>query len=667
MSLLLLALLVLIAAGGLAAAVSFVPRLACRIGQAGAVAGSALALAAAAGVLLGGRGETCSGIWAVPGGAFLLNLDPLAAAFILPAALLALLAAIYAGGYLHGHPRPRALGAHWCFYNLLIAALLLVFTAAQGLLFLAVWELMTLASFFLIAFEHRDSQVRAAAWFYLAVAHVALLLLIAFFVFAGAHCGSQVLADFTALSSLPLLPALLCFALAACAFALKAGLFPFHVWLPDAHPAAPSHVSALMSGVVVNTGIYGLLRIFTFFPQLPPAVGTVLMLLGAASALYGIAMAIVQQDVKRILAYSTVENVGIIMLALGLYFQTARSGQPGLASLALAGGLLHCWNHTLFKGLLFLGAGSLFHATGSRDCNRMGGLLRRMPVTGGLIIGGTLAIIALPPFNGLIGEGLIYLGLLKSGIGASDWGGLLPLLLVGVLGLVGALALIAFTRLVGIALLGEARSSEAAQAHEAGASMLVPMGVLLGLCLAIGLFPAASLTLLAAPLAQLLPDAPVMLQSGLVSVTLIGRWGGGLLLGMGGLLLLLRYWLRCRSQGATATWGCGYLAPTARMTYSAAGYAELVRSHLLPAGLVPAIEATPVRGLFPGLARLRLTHVDPLLARCYLPAIEAFAGRCVRLRWLQQGRTQVYLFYVVLTCMILIAWVVLLDRCRGGG
>lgn len=667
MSLLLIALLVLVVAGGLAAAASFAPRLACRIGQAGAVVGSALALFAASGVLLSGQGETCSGTWAVPGGAFLLTLDPLAAAFILPAALLALLAAIYAGGYLHGHPRPHALGAHWCFYNLLVAALLLVFSAAQGLLFLAAWEAMTLASFFLIAFEHRDSQVRLAAWFFLAIAHVALLLLFAFFTLAGAHCGSQVFADFTALASLPLLPAVLCFALAASAFAVKAGLFPFHIWLPDAHAAAPSHVSALMSGVVVKTGVYGLLRIFTYFPQLPPAVGTLLMLLGAAGALYGIALAIVQQDVKRILAYSTVENIGIILLAFGLYFHAARSGQPTLAALALAGGLLHCWNHTLFKGLLFLGAGSLLHATGSRDLGRMGGLLRRMPLSGALIIGGALAIIALPPFNGLVGEGLIYLGLLASGLGAESWGGLLPLLLVGVLGLVGALALIAFTRLVGIALLGEARSSEAAQAFEAGPAMLVPMGALLALCLAIGLFPAAPFLLLAAPLAQQLPDAPALLQAGLTSMILIGRWSGGLLLGLGGLVLLLRFWLRSRAQGASGTWGCGYLAPTAQMSYSAAGYAELVRSHLLPAGLVPSLATTPVRGFFPALARLHLTHVDPLLARCYLPTVAGIAERCVRLRWLQQGRTQVYLFYVFLTCTLLIAWIVFLDRSGGGG
>lgn len=667
MSLLLAALAILIAGALIAAAGSAYPRWASLVGAVAAICGSALALVAALTVLSSGNAQSWCSAWEVPGGAFMLNLDPLAACFILPAAVLALLGAIYAGGYLHGHPRPGALGGHWCFYNLLTAALLLVFTAAQGLLFLAAWEIMALASFFLVAFDHHKAEVRQAAWLYLAVAHFALLLLFAFFTIAGAQCDTLAFAELTALGALSPGFALGLFALAAIAFAVKAGLFPFHVWLPDAHPAAPSHVSALMSGVVVKTGIYGLLRVFGFFPQLGGEVGVVLMLLGGIGALYGIALAVVQQDVKRALAYSTVENIGIVVLALGLYCHASRSGAPLLAALALAGGLLHCWNHTLFKGLLFLGAGSLLHATGSRELNRMGGLLRRMPLTGSLLIGGAVAICALPPGNGLISEGLIYLGLLNAGLATEGWGGLVPLLLVGVLALVGALALIAFTRLVGIALLGEPRSAAAAQAHEASLAMSLPMALLLALCLLVGLFPAAAISLLSAPLAQLLPGAPALLQPGVASVTAIGRWGALLLAVVAALALLLAYWLRHRSVPAEPTWGCGYVAPSPRIAYTGDGYAQLVRNHVLPALLVEEAQLTRVRGLFPAPGRLRLPQLDPLLTRLYLPAVEAFAVRCVRLRWLQQGRLPVYLLYVFLTCTLLIAWIVLVDRGGGGG
>lgn len=665
---LLLGSLLFFAAGGLLALLtSGRPRLSGLLGCAGTVTGALLGMLAAWTELTAGGSPSWAHAWAVPGGRLALHLDPLAAFFLLPTCLLALLCAVYAIGYLRDYPRPGALGSHWFFFNLLVAGMILVLTAANAVLFLAAWEIMTVASFFLVAFEHRQPEVRKAAWLYLVVAHLALMLLLAFFVTAGVRCGSFDFADFGPLARLSPTTATLLFAVAASGFAVKAGLFPLHVWLPDAHPAAPSHVSALMSGVMVKTGIYGILRVVGLLPSVSPNAGFVLMLLGGAGALYGIAMAILQRDIKRCLAYSTVENIGIIFLGLGLGLFAARHDQPLLAALGFAGALLHIWNHALFKGLMFLGAGSLLHGTGSRDMNQMGGLLKRMPWTGSLLIGGGLAIAALPPFNGLVSEWLLYLGLLKAGLAGGGFGGLVPLLLVGALGLTGALALVAFTRLAGIALCGEPRSAAASQAHESGPKMVVPMVVLLLACLAIGLRPQWAVALLAAPLGMLVPARPEMLATVLGPVTQIGNWGALLVLALVATTLGLLWFLRFRPRSRTSTWGCGFSFPSSRMAYTGDGFAELTHSHLLPAGLRLTAVGGSVAGLFPRSVKLALHGLDPVLGRWFLPGFERVADRCVRLRWLQQGRLQVYLLYVFLACAVLMAWSVLAERGWGGG
>jgi formate hydrogenlyase subunit 3/multisubunit Na+/H+ antiporter MnhD subunit len=469
------------------------------------------------------------------------------------------------------------------------------------------------------------------------------------------------------LAQLPAATATLLFTLAATGFAVKAGLFPLHIWLPDAHPAAPSHVSALMSGVMVKTGIYGILRVVGLLPSVSPSVGIVLMLLGGLGAVYGIALAILQRDIKRCLAYSTVENIGIIFLGLGLGLFAARHNQPLLAALGFAGALLHIWNHALFKGLMFLGAGSLLHSTGTRDMNQMGGLLKRMPWTGSLLIGGSLAICALPPFNGLVSEWLLYLGLLKAGLASGGFGGLVPLLLVGALGLAGALALVAFTRLAGIALCGEPRSTQASEAHESGAKMIVPMLVLLLGCLAIGLRPEWVVGLLSSPLAMLVPVAPEVLATALSPVAQLGHWAALLVLALAATTLGLFLFLRFRPQSRSTTWGCGFSFPSARMAYTGDGFAELTQNHLLPSGLRLAAEGASVSGLFARPVRLVQQGLDPILGRWFLPGFERVAERCVRLRWLQQGRLQVYLLYVFLACAVLLSWIVLAELGWGGG
>jgi formate hydrogenlyase subunit 3/multisubunit Na+/H+ antiporter MnhD subunit len=583
----------------------------------------------------------------------------LAAFFLLTIAILPPLAAIYASAYLKEDAKSRNLGAHFSLYCLLIAALTLVVTAANALLFIAAWEIMTISSFFLVSFDHHHAEVRQAAWLYLLVAHFGLLMITAFFLYAGNYCGSLNFADFSPLGQITPTIATSLFLLALCGFGIKAGLFPFFVWLPDAHPAAPSHVSAIMSGVVVKTGIYGILRVITLLPPLSALWGAIILGLGLLGALYGIAMAMLQKDIKRSLAYSTVENIGIIFMGLGLGVLAAAKDLPVVATFAFAGALLHVWNHTLFKGLLFLGAGTLFHATGTRNLDQMGGLLRRMPQAGALIIGGSIALAALPPMNGFVSEWLIYLGLLHAGLAMSGSSALAVGMTLALFGVVGTLAVVTFTRLLGIALLGEPRSPAAAQAHEAAAAMLWPMRILLAGCLVIGLLPQLPLYLLTPVLTQLTTIAAPKLAATLAPLAQIGRWG--ILLSITLILvgLLLVYLRRHRPATTAATWGCAFPRPTAQMAYKAEGYSEFAHHHLLPPALRPEVSRKRPRTLFPVTVHFFQHSQEILLQRCYQPLFTYLADRCVRLRWLQQGKLHLYLLYIFTCCTLLMLWSIL--------
>lgn len=620
-----------------------------------------LGLTAAARTLLAQRSETFSLPWPVPGGSFTLTLDPLAAFFLVPILLLAPLCALYGYGYLKEQAGTRPLGAAWFFYIALIAAMILVVTAANAVLFIAAWESMSLASFFLVAFDHRKNEVREAAWLYLLSTHLGAAALFALFLLASHWSGSLEFIDFGALGQLAPGPATLIFLLALLGFGSKAGLFPLHVWLPDAHPAAPSHVSALMSGVMIKTGIYGILRIVGFLPPAPDWWGELLMALGIAGALFGIALAALQQDIKRCLAYSTVENIGLIFLALGLSWFAAARDLPTVAMLAMAGGLLHLWNHALFKSLMFLGAGALLHGAGTRNLDRMGGMLKRLPITGALMIGGALAICALPPFNGFVSEWLIYRGLLQAGATGTALSGLWPLLLVGLLALVGGLSLVVFTRFIGIALLGAPRSPEAASAHEASRWMLWPMALLLPLCLLIGVFPGAPLRLIG-PLTEKLLRQPERSASlpGLAVLPLERVTLAGLLI-LAALSLIL--WILARRKvPQQPTWGCAYPLPTARMSYTATGYGEMIQTQVIPALLQPELHKPASREFFPAATEFRQRSVDPVLHRWFAPGFRFIAERFSQLRWLQQGRLHIYLLYIFITCALLLGWIAMVAK-----
>ncbi|MEW6427196.1 MAG: proton-conducting transporter membrane subunit [Thermodesulfobacteriota bacterium] len=620
--------------------------LACGAGLAGAVAG-----------LLRGDAQEYRFAWPAAGMEMVLRTDGLAHFFLAPLFLLALAAALYGHRYLSPPARGLQAGRHWLAFNLLVASMAAVIVAADSLLFLTAWELMSLSSFLLVVQDLGDEQSRRAGWIFLAATHLGTTLLFAMFFQAYRLTGTMDFAAFASLGSRGPATVLLFFTAALIGFGTKAGLFPLHGWLPDAHGAAPSHVSALMSGVMIKTAVYAFLRLAGQLQPLPGWCGLAVAVLGLTGALFGIAMAVVQTDLKRSLAYSTVENIGIVFLALGGWLYCRSAGLAGAAALLLSGGLLHVWNHALFKGLLFLAAGSVLHATGSREMSSIGGLLRRMPITGGLMVLGGAAIAALPPLNGLIGEVCIYLGLLEAGQSSPGGMAFVFMLLVVLLAMTGGLVLLAVSRILGIVLAGEPRTRAALAAHEAPAAMLAGMALPALFCLLIGIAPQLVLSAVTAPLAVLAPTASAALAA--AGLPFGPAWTTIAAVPL--LVLLAALFRRHRQRDAlasAATWGCGFGGPARRMAYTAGGFAQFIQDEVYCASLRPALTGTTAPSLFPGMTRLVQRSVDPVLHRLLTPLFARVAGFAQSCRMLQSGQLGIYMGYFFLATTLLLGWAV---------
>ena len=440
------------------------------VGAAG-VAACALGAGASVGLLHAKVTRTWRIAWSAPIRELCVGVDPLSAFFLLCIFVVGGLGLLYAAGYEpvatdDGQPThgPGAVGRParvTAWLQGLIAAMAAVVLARDVVVFLVAWEVMFLTSYVLVTTEDHDSAVRRAGFTYLVASHIGVVLLFILFGLLARHTHSLRFTDFVAMVPEPRLAAL-CFGVAVAGFGVKAGWWPLHGWLPEAHPAAPSPVSAVMSGVMIKMGIYGVLRTLTFLGPPPVWWGTTFLVVGTLSALAGVVLALAQRDVKRLLAYSSVENVGIIALGIGIGVLGNATHQPAVAVAGFAGALLHTLNHGLFKGLLFHVAGAVVHATGGRDLEAQGGLLRRMPVTGTLALVGCVAIAGLPPLNGFAGELLIYVGALRQA--ATPHASAAAALAVPVLALAGGLATACFVRLFGVAFLGEPRSAASAAA-----------------------------------------------------------------------------------------------------------------------------------------------------------------------------------------------------------
>ena len=493
-------------------------------------------------VLVTGQTELFHLAWMLPFGPTQIGVDPLSAWFLLPIFLIPGCAALYARTYWPADRHPTNIRKMTFFFGLMSAAMSAVVLSRDAITFLFAWEIMALAAYFLVTTEDEKREVNAAGTLYMITTHTATLALFALFPLLNLLTSSWL---FPAAASLdatsPIATAI--FLTALFGFGMKAGIMPLHIWLPSAHANAPSHVSAAMSGVILKVGIYGLVRTLSFFHGVPLWWGSFVLLLGVVSGVIGVAFAIGQHDLKRLLAYHSIENIGIIAMGLGVALIGQATGSPAMMLLGMAGALLHVLNHATFKALLFLGAGSVIHASGTREIDLMGGVARRLPYTALLFGVGAVAICGLPPLNGFVSELLIYLGFFR-GIQGTGVATAVSALAAPALAMVGGLAVACFVKVYGIVFLGVPRNDEHAARHEAGWQMLLPMTLLALVCTAIGLAPALLTGLLQRASLTALPTLAA--REGGEQLSVLVRLPMVTLLGVAllALLALLAFWYR---------------------------------------------------------------------------------------------------------------------------
>jgi hydrogenase-4 component B len=590
----------------------------------------------------------------IPHAEVVLAADSLSAFFLVPIFLIPLLGSVYGLDYWKQTERPDNGQKLRLFYGFLTAGMAVLVLARNSVTFLLGWEVMAVSAFFLVSTEDHDSEVRDAGWLYLAASHGATLTLFAMFAVLYGLTGSY---DLVPLSASVVSPAAatVIFLLALAGFGLKAGIMPLHFWLPSAHAMAPSHVSAVMSGVLIKTGIYGLVRMTSLLPQPPLWWGGLLLALGVVSAVLGVAFALGQHDLKRLLAYHSIENIGIIVIGLAVALLGRTLGEEKWVVLGLAGCLLHVWNHALFKSLLFLSAGSVIHAQHTREIDHLGGLAKSMPWTSLSFLIGAAAICGLPPLNGFVSEFLIYSGLFRT-LGL-DGERALPAAAFAVpaLALMGALAVACFVKVFGVVFLGVSRARDPHPAHESPASMLAPLGVLAACCAAIGLGPTLVAPILdhavavwfGMPLtiAGGVSTAAALPQISLAAILLLAVLAAG--------FGLLQWRIGSQPLSFTATWGCGYTGPTPRMQYTASSFAQFLVG-LFGWALRPKVHRPALPELFPAAATFASHVPEVVLDRVILPMFRSLARVLFWFRVMQQGSVQIYLMYIFAILVLLL-------------
>jgi len=600
---------------------------------------------------------------------FTARLDPLGAFFGVIVSLLGFALSIYSLGYARGFFGRKSVGVLGAFFNLLLLATTLVFLADNAFFFLIVWEIMALTAYCLVSFEHEKDETRNAGVLYFVMSHIGTGCIMLGFLMLFQGSGSYGFDSFHALGD-KMTPGArnATFLLFLFGFGVKAGIVPLHIWLPAAHPVAPSNVSALMSGVLIKTGIYGMTRVFFDFMGTPPNWwGVTVLSIGTISAVLGVLYALMEHDLKRLLAYHSIENIGIILMGLGAALMFLHTGHTLLAALALIAGLYHTINHALFKGLLFLGAGAVLHSTHTRNMEEMGGLAKRMRWTALFFLVGAVAISALPPLNGFVSEWLTYQSLLQ-GFGTTQ--SLIRLMFPlggAMLALTGALAAACFVKAFGITFLAQPRSEHARHAHEATPTMLVGQAILMTACVFLGLFPTVFLKLFD-PLTQQLIGAQLSDQlTGANGLALFGVTStGGAVSTLGITLMavcllpvpavLWIFFARGSKTRRGPTWDCGLPGLTPQMEYSATGFSKPIRM-IFKTLFRPRREVQREYDFSPYFAKtIRFeAHVEEIFeTRIYRPLNRTVLRLSRRLRALQAGSIQAYLIYIFITLLLLL-------------
>ena len=619
----------------------------------------ALALAAAALDALGGEAQSLVLPLGLPDLPFHLRLDALSAFFLLLLGAVTAGISIFAAGYFRrGEGTPP--GLQCLYYHVFIASMALVLLADDAYAFMVFWETMALSSYFLVTSDHTKAEIRRAGFLYLLIAHVgAIGILLCFGVLHGT--GDY---TFDTMRVVQLAPfwATVAFALALFGFGAKAGMLPLHVWLPEAHPAAPSPVSALMSAVMLKTAIYGLLRVL--FDLLHMQVwwwGVVILVLGLATALYGVVFSAVQSDMKRLLAYSSIENIGFILVGIGLSVTFQSYGMRALAALSLTAALYHCINHAYFKSLLFLATGSVLHATRERALGKLGGLIHRMPWVAWLALIGTLAIAGLPPLNGFVSEWLMLQAFLFTPSLPHPYLNMLIPVAAAAVALVAALSGYVMVKFYGVVFLGQPREPSLATAHDAGIWERAGLVWLAAGCIALGVAPVAVIGVIDAVSGQLLGKTLGAGATGWMFLAPISPDRASyapLLFLIVILVVWLATWLAVRRfyhgrVRRAPPWDCGFPAQNARMQDSAEGFGQPIRQVFEPFFRMQRELPAP----FDAAPRYRVTVEDHFWYWLYLPLAKVTDTLTRVVTLLQRGRISVYLMYSFVTLLILLLFV----------
>ncbi|MBF0328383.1 MAG: hydrogenase 4 subunit B [Nitrospirae bacterium] len=632
---------------------------------------------------------TAAGVWTVslgtarsaimelglPGLPFHLRLDPLSGYFLVLIGLLSFFVSIYSIGYVKGFLGRRPVARLCVFYNLFLAGMFMVVLADDALFFLISWETMAAASYFLVMFEDEQVENRRAAFLYIVVAHVgAVAILLAFGVMAGLAAGFDDFSGFTfdamRQAEFPAEWATVAFLLAFFGFGAKAGIVPLHVWLPEAHPVAPSNISALMSGVMLKTAIYGLLRVaFDLIKNIPWWWGALVIVIGIISALIGILYAMMEKDIKRLLAYSSVENIGIIMIGIGMTMVFKAFGQEILAALSLIAALYHAMNHALFKGLLFMGAGAVLHATHERNMEEMGGLIHKMPWTAVFFLVGCISISALPPFNGFVSEWLTFQAFLLSPSLPSPMMKLLMPLGAALLALTAALAAACFVKAFGVTFLGQWRGHNRPQVHEVCWSMRIGMGMAALSCLLLGILPTVFINCMDV-VAEHLTGGKLTTSAnalGWIWLTPIAPERAsysGLVVFLGTIAIYAIVYIILHVNPGKIhrgpIWDCGFEKLTNRMQYNATSFSmPLRRIFGFIFNLKEEVRLVPqqAHSAFPKKLIYSLRIRDRFWNWIYKPIASTSFWISRKVGRLQQGRINTYLIYSFITIIFLLLFV----------
>jgi len=591
-----------------------------------------------------------------------LIIDRLTAFFITVINITVLVGLLYSRGYLKQYytiKNSLRFSIHYFSYLWLYLSMLMVVMIREGLPFLIVWEIMAVSSFLLVIFDAEDTSVMKTGISYLIQMHAGMFFLLTAFLIVGKATGEMsfdsVAVYFSGHSNI------LLFILFFIGFGIKAGFMPLHTWLPQAHPAAPSHISGVMSGVMIKMGIYGILRILMSVHQDMISIAVIILVVSVLSGIIGIMMAIVQQDLKKILAYSSIENIGIIGMGIGLGALGMAKGNNTLAVLGFGGALLHVLNHSFFKSLLFFNAGSVYSVTHTRNTGQMGGLMKKMPYTSVLFLIGSLAICGLPPFNGFISEFIIYSGMFKSLSSSGIYQSIFIMGSIVALSLIGGLAIFCFTRAFGIVFLGQARSQRASAAEEVEKSMIFPQFITVGFIILIGV----ASSIFVQPVFKIITTGFNIPETGLTDTSFISNLSGisvagGIFVLLVAIILIYRkYHLSSKVVAGGPTWGCGYTAPSPQQQYTSTSYSynfnHLAKPVLQTKKIMDEIGENEI---FPSGRSFRSESEDVYKKYLIDKPVDLVSGLLKRIAVMQTGRIQDYILYafVFMLIVLLLTW-----------